>query len=62
MGKQLELTKAEQEIIHENLRQIAVILLNKMDNGVDKPEIKGNLVVKNENRVIEFNIKAKKIK
>jgi len=60
MGKQLEFTKIEQGIITESIKSLGEILLRKMDEGVERPALEGNMDVENEDRVVKFEIIAEK--
>jgi len=59
MGKQLEFTKTEQEVVTELLKNIGSVFLKKMDEGVEAPTVSGSMNIQKQNRVITFEITAK---
>lgn len=60
MGKQLKFTKKEQKTITNCLMCISEILFLKMDNGVDSPNLSGEIEVTDQNKMITFEIEANK--
>lgn len=58
--KRLDLTKKEQSVFAECMKNIAGILSKKMDKGVAQPSIYGELIIDNEGRVLDFSFELKK--
>jgi len=59
MGKQLEFTEFEQELVTELVKSLGSILLEKMDEGVEAPSIQGSMDIESEGRVVTFKLTAK---
>lgn len=55
MGKQLEFSKQEQNIITESINRIAYIMLQKQCNGVKSPELEGEVTITDIKKSIKFN-------
>jgi len=55
MGKQLEFTEFEQEVVTELVKSLGSILLEKMDEGVEAPSIQGSMDIESEGRVVTFD-------
>ena len=58
MGKKLDFTDNEQNIVTNALMAINEILLLKMDEGVTAPELEGTMDIDNENKQVVFSFKA----
>jgi hypothetical protein len=61
MGKQLEFTEKEQEMVVTLTKQLGVILLGKMDQACRLLRLTGKIDVEGD-RVITFEIKAESLK
>ena len=60
MPKQIKLTKKEQESLPKYIQAIAKILLSKMDDGVERPELEGTMHIEEDGREVVFSIIAQK--
>lgn len=61
MADHLTFTIKEHSVIVTCFNQLAEILLNKMDAGVNRPHLKSEIVVKNEDRKVTMSMVAFKI-
>jgi hypothetical protein len=60
MSKQLELSSIEQKKVADAIMVISEILFLKMDDGVENPTIDGTNTVNNEDKMLVFEITAKR--
>lgn len=60
MAKQLSLNSIEQKKIADAIMVISEILFIKMDKGVEAPCITGTNTVNNEDKMLSFEITAKR--
>lgn len=61
MGKQLEFNQLEQDFITNAIMTVCKILLEKMDDGVTAPQLSGTVEIENDNRIVTWDIKAKRV-
>jgi hypothetical protein len=60
MSKQITLTKKEKKEIPLLLMSIGEILIRKMDDGVEAPQLEGTFEITNMGVKISFDIRAEK--
>lgn len=58
MKKKLTLTKKEQKQFSDCIMELSEILFNKMDEGIEAPEVEGTNSVDNEDKIFTFSFKA----
>lgn len=60
MGKQLKFTDDEQKTVTDAIMAINQILLLKMDDGVERPELDGEMLIDNEDKKVVFSFVAQR--